>query len=96
MLQSKKINHTTDIATRFTCKCSNFKTAAKIKCSHLVWWLIHVFNIEKIDKLLAQIEISCEFFNEANDLLADHLPEVFNQCTSKRRFPSKVKRLFKV
>ena len=51
--------------------------------------LIYVFKIEKTNNLLAQIEISQESFNKLNDSLPDFLP--VTQCTSKRRFPQKLK-----
>ena len=45
VVQSKDIDYTEDIATSFTCTCSNFKTAARKTCSHLVLLLIYLFKI---------------------------------------------------
>ena len=88
VVQSKEADYTADIATIFPC---TFKTAAKQTCSHLVRLLISVFKIEKTNSVLAQIEISRESFSEFNDSLPDHLLQAVTQCTSKRRFPQKLK-----
>lgn len=70
VVQSKEVDYTADIAIAFPC---TFKTAAKKTWSCLVWLLISVYKIEKTNSVLAQIETSCESFNEYNDLLPDHL-----------------------
>ena len=74
-IQQSKTLRIIEISEELECTCSSMQMATRKTCHHIVWLFLNLFNVQKNDQLLAQVEIGVAKFNQLAQCLPVTIPD---------------------